>query len=81
MVGHRRGIEMKKVVPRELDMREQILVNVEKMRTHFNGMVEAFEELPNLKPVRRQIIEDAMHVIGITMDGVIKEVIDEGGRI
>ena len=67
--------------PKELDMRETIIVNVEKMRTHFNGMVEAFENLPNLKPVRRQIIEDAMHVIGVTMDGVINEVIDEGGRI
>ena len=65
----------------ELDMREAIIVNVEKMRTHFNGMVEAFENLPNLKPVRRQIIEDAMHVIGVTMDGVINEVIDEGGKI
>ena len=37
--------------------------------------------LPELKPVRKQIIEDALLVIGITMDGVINEIIDEGGRI
>ena len=63
------------------NMRDIIAVNVEKMKNHYNGMVEAYEKLPELKPVRKQIIEDAILVIGVTMDGVIKEIIDEGGRI
>jgi uracil phosphoribosyltransferase len=72
---------MKKYIPKELSMREQIIANVERMKTHYNNMIEAYEELPELKPVRKQIIEDALLVIGITMDGVINEIIDEGGRI
>tara|TARA_B100001094_G_scaffold187628_1_gene181847 strand:- start:6786 stop:6986 length:201 start_codon:yes stop_codon:yes gene_type:complete len=63
------------------NMRDIIAINVEKMKNHYNGMVEAYEKLPELKPVRKQIIEDAILVIGVTMDGVIKEIIDEGGRI
>ena len=63
------------------DMRQTIAINVEKMKRHYNGMIEAYEKLPELKPVRKQIIEDAISVIGVTMDGVIKEIIDEGGRI
>lgn len=63
------------------DMRDVIAINVEKMKKHYNGMVEAYEKLPELKPVRKQIIEDAILVIGVTMDGVIKEIIEEGGRI
>ena len=64
-----------------MDMYDQIAVNIDKMRKGFNTMVEGYEGLPELKPVRKQILEDAMHVIMITMDGIIKEMIDEGGRI
>jgi len=67
--------------PEKLDIYEQIAVNIDKMRNGFNDMVEGYEGLPELKPVRKQILEDAMHVIMITMDGIIKEMIDEGGRI
>ena len=63
------------------DMRQIIAVNIEKMKKHYNGMIEAYEQLPELKPVRKQIIEDAISVIGVTMDGVIKEIIDEGGKL
>lgn len=66
---------------KEIDMRTAIATNIEKMQYHYNGLVEAYEGLPTLRLHRKQTIEDAILVIGVIMDGVMKEIVNEGGRI
>ncbi len=47
--------------------------SLEEMRLHFNGLVEAFEQLPDMDTMRRVPIEDALMVIGMTMEGIMNE--------
>jgi len=49
---------------------------LEAMRLHFNGLVEAFEQLPDMNTMRRVPIEDALTVIGMTMEGIMNELSD-----
>ena len=47
--------------------------SLEEMRLHFNGLVEAFEQLPDMDTMRRVPIEDGLMVIGMTMEGIMNE--------
>ena len=55
---------------------KQIIQNLEKMQFHYNALVKAYEALPDMTPMRKVIIEDALTVIGVTMDGVMHEIMD-----
>ena len=46
-----------------------------------NVLTDICNDPHSISILRKQIIEDAISVIGVTMDGIIKEIIDEGGRI
>ena len=57
-------------------MTEELIENLEAMKHHYNKLVEAYEKLPHLSTMRRVILDDALTVIGVTMDGVVKEMQD-----
>mgnify|MGYP003650035749 CR=1 FL=1 len=49
---------------------------LEAMKHHYNKLIEAYEKLPHLSTMRRVILDDALTVIGVTMDGVVNEMRD-----
>ena len=55
---------------------KRTIQTLEAMRLHFNGLVEAFEQLPDMNTMRRVPIEDALTVIGMTMEGIMNEIKD-----
>lgn len=55
---------------------KKTIQSLEAMRLHFNGLVEAFEQLPDMNTMRRVPIEDALTIIGITMEGIMNELGD-----
>ena len=55
---------------------EELVVNLEAMKHHYNKLIEAYEKLPHLSTMRRVILDDALTVIGVTMDGVVNEMRD-----
>jgi len=57
-------------------MTEELIKNLEAMKYHYNQLVEAYEKLPHLSMMRRVILDDALTVIGATMDGVVNELKD-----
>jgi len=57
-------------------MTEELIQNLEAMKYHYNKLVEAYEKLPHLSMMRRVILDDALTVIGATMDGVVNELKD-----
>tara|TARA_R110002167_G_scaffold180250_3_gene380471 strand:- start:321 stop:530 length:210 start_codon:yes stop_codon:yes gene_type:complete len=57
-------------------MTEDLIKNLEAMKHHYNKLVEAYEKLPVMSSMRKVILDDALTVIGVTMDGVVKEMHD-----
>ena len=57
-------------------MTEDIVKNLEAMKYHYNKLIEAYENLPHLSMMRRVVLDDALTVIGATMDGVVNELKD-----
>jgi|TARA_R110000824_G_scaffold35603_5_gene111432 hypothetical protein len=55
---------------------KKTIQSLESMRLHFNGLVEAFEQLPDMETMRRVPIEDALTMIGITMESIMNELGD-----
>ena len=55
---------------------KETIQTLERMRVHFNGLVEAFEQLPDMDNMRKVPIEDALTMIGITMEGIMNELND-----
>jgi hypothetical protein len=56
---------------------EDIIETMKKMQYHFSMFIEEYERLPHLKNVvRRTVLEDAISVVGATMDGITHEIID-----
>jgi len=56
---------------------ERIMRNLMDMQHHFNEMVSAYERLPSLKnPIRKTILEDALSVIAVSMEGITHEIAD-----
>ena len=52
------------------------VVALEKMRQHYNALVEAYEELPTLNTMRKLPLEDAISMIGMIMEGIMNELSD-----
>ena len=56
---------------------DDIIETMKKMQYHFSMFIEEYEKLPQLKnTVRRTVLEDAISVVGATMDGITHEIID-----
>ena len=56
---------------------EDLIDTLKKMQYHFSKFIEEYESLPQLKNVvRRTVLEDAISVVGATMDGITNEIID-----
>tara|TARA_R110002051_G_scaffold260800_3_gene320627 strand:- start:2348 stop:2674 length:327 start_codon:yes stop_codon:yes gene_type:complete len=56
---------------------KRMLKDLMEMQTHFNKMVEAYSSLPPLRNiVRKTVIEDALSVIAVSMDGITQEIAD-----
>jgi len=56
---------------------EDVIETMKKMQYHFSMFIEEYERLPQLKNVvRRTVLEDAISVVGATMDGITHEIID-----
>ena len=48
-----------------------------RMQKHFNGMVDAYNEMPEINDViKKAILEDAITTIAAVMDGITHEYID-----
>jgi len=58
-------------------MDDQIINTLKTMQYHFTKVIEEYEKLPQLRNVvRRTVLEDALSVVGATMDGITHEIID-----
>lgn len=56
---------------------EDVINTLKKMQYHFSKFIEEYESLPQLKNiVRRTVLEDAISVVGATMDGITHEIVD-----
>jgi uracil phosphoribosyltransferase len=56
---------------------DNTIETLERMKFHFNGMVEAYQKLPELSSkVRQVIVEDAITVIAASMEGITNELQD-----
>ena len=56
---------------------EEVINTLKKMQYHFSKFIEEYESLPQLKNlVRRTVLEDAISVVGATMDGITHEIVD-----
>ena len=56
---------------------EEVINTLKKMQYHFTKFIEEYESLPQLKNiVRRTVLEDAISVVGATMDGITHEIVD-----
>ena len=56
---------------------EDLIETLKKMQYHFSKFIEEYESLPQLKNiVRRTVLEDAISVVGATMDGITHEIVD-----
>lgn len=56
---------------------DEIIRKIKKMQYHFSAFIDLYESLPRLQNiVRRTVLEDAITVVGATMDGITLEIID-----
>ena len=56
---------------------EELIETLKRMQYHFSKFIEEYESLPQLKNVvRRTVLEDAISVVGATMDGITNEIVD-----
>lgn len=56
---------------------EDLIETLKRMQYHFSKFIEEYESLPQLKNVvRRTVLEDAISVVGATMDGITNEIVD-----
>jgi len=56
---------------------DNIIKTIKQMQYHFSAFIELYERLPRLQnTVRRTVLEDAITVVGATMDGITIEIID-----
>ena len=60
----------------QLFIDNKTVVALEKMRQHYNALVEAYEELPTLNTMRKVPLEDAISMIGMIMEGIMNELSD-----
>ena len=56
---------------------DEIVNRLKQMQYHFSAFIEIYESLPRIQDiVRRTVLEDAISVVGATMDGITHEIID-----
>ena len=56
---------------------DEIINRLKQMQYHFSAFIDIYESLPRLQDVvRRTVLEDAITVVGATMDGITHEIID-----
>tara|TARA_R100001015_G_C4573795_1_gene131425 strand:- start:569 stop:814 length:246 start_codon:yes stop_codon:yes gene_type:complete len=56
---------------------DEIVNRLKQMQYHFSAFIDIYESLPRLQDVvRRTVLEDAISVVGATMDGITHEIID-----
>ena len=56
---------------------DEIVKRLKQMQYHFSAFIELYESLPRIQDVvRRTVLEDAISVVGATMDGITHEIID-----
>ena len=56
---------------------DEIVNRLKQMQYHFSAFIELYESLPRIQDVvRRTVLEDAISVVGATMDGITHEIID-----
>lgn len=56
---------------------DDIIKKLRQMQVHFSAFIEIYESLPRIQNiVRRTVLEDAISVVGATMDGITHEIID-----
>ena len=56
---------------------DKIVNRLKQMQYHFSAFIELYESLPRIQDVvRRTVLEDAISVVGATMDGITHEIID-----
>ena len=60
-----------------MNKNDDIIKKLKQMQYHFSAFIEIYESLPRIQDiVRRTVLEDAISVVGATMDGITHEIID-----
>lgn len=60
---------------------EELLQKLELLQKHYNDFVDVYETLPPLSSMRKVILDDAISVIGMTMNGILNEIYEMRDRI
>ena len=60
---------------------EDLLEKLELLQKHYNDFVDVYETLPPLSSMRKVILDDAISVIGMTMNGILNEIAEMRDRI
>jgi len=60
---------------------EELLQKLELLQKHYNDFVDVYETLPPLATMRKVILDDAISVIGMTMNGILNEIYEMRDRI
>ena len=60
---------------------EELLDKLELLQKHYNDFVDVYETLPPLASMRKVILDDAISVIGMTMNGILNELYEMRDRI
>ncbi len=60
---------------------EELLQKLELLQKHYNDFVDVYETLPPLTSMRKVILDDAISVIGMTMNGILNEIYEMRDRI
>ena len=60
---------------------EELLEKLELLQKHYNDFVDVYETLPPLSSMRKVILDDAISVIGMTMNGILNEIAEMRNKI
>ena len=60
---------------------EDLIKKLELLQKHYNDFVDVYETLPPLASMRKVILDDAIEVIGVTMNGILNEISNMRDRI
>ncbi len=60
---------------------EELLEKLALLQKHYNDFVDVYETLPPLASMRKVILDDAISVIGMTMNGILNEIYEMRDRI
>jgi hypothetical protein len=60
---------------------EELLKKLELLQKHYNDFVDVYETLPPLSSMRKVILDDAISVIGMTMNGILNEIEEMRNKI